>query len=70
MGGNGGGSGRDEPTDWEPKLSDSKREEEEEEEEDMADQNMESMTFGPLALPAILQNMSKRMERMNTQVQP
>ena len=36
----------------------------------MADQNLEWMTQGPLALPVSLQNMPKRVEKMNIKFNP
>jgi len=61
--GNRGGGGKDEPTDSESKLSDCE-EEDEEEEKDMADQNLEWMTQGPLVLLGDLYKMPKWSEGM------
>jgi len=45
-------------------------EEDKEEEEDMADQNLEWMTQGPLALPSALHKMPRQEERMNIKFDP
>jgi len=61
------GEGRDEPIDSQPKPWDSEEEDEEDEEEEfMADQNLEWMTYGPLALPSALHRMPKHSQRMVT----
>jgi len=67
--GSGGGRGGDEPTDSEPEPS-NYEEEEDKEEEDMADQNLEWMTQGPLALSGALHMMPKRSEIMLTKYDP
>jgi len=64
--GSGGGRGGDEPTELELKPSDFEEEEEDKEEVDMADQNMEWMTQGPLALLGALHKMLKWLERTIT----
>lgn len=57
--GSGGGRGGDGPIDSDLESSDSKEEEEDEEEEDTADQNLEWMTQGLLALSDALHRMPK-----------
>jgi len=57
-----------EPTDSEPKPFDS--EEEDDREEEIANANLEWMTQGPLALPAVLYMMPKRAKRMNIKFNP
>ena len=53
------------PIDLETEPSVFEREEEDEEEEEMTNPNLEWMSQGPLALPAVLHKIPKRMERMN-----
>lgn len=61
-----GGIGRDKPIGLEPEPSDSKEGDEDEVKEDMANQNMEWMTQGPLVLLGDLHKMMKQSERMIT----
>ena len=65
-----GSEGRDEPTDSDPEPLDSEGEEEDEEDKEMANLNLEWMTQGPLALPAVLHKITKQGERMNIKFKP
>lgn len=69
-GGNEGDGAGEEPTDSEVEPLDSEEEEEDKEEDNMADQNLEWMAWGPLALPDILHKLLRHTEKLLTKYDP